>query len=112
MPDFNKLPYLLSSQGDNYYCPLVGCVDIDYDLTGFDLEVYPHPKPTNWNQCQIACERQPECYFWTWDPTKTPDSCFFKNQMAIQGRKEKSLIISGTKFCSSNFFPILIIVLQ
>jgi hypothetical protein len=78
---------------------IAGCIEDKFDYTGDDIATTSAESALD---CQMQCEKNPKCQFWTWGKPSGSDvkKCFLKDH--IKERKENDDTTSGTKDCSSN----------
>ncbi|PFH35764.1 PAN domain-containing protein [Besnoitia besnoiti] len=80
-------------------CPAAqtDCFDLNIDYYGNDVQKVEDGSVATANECQWLCQRQPDCYFWTYLTDRR--FCYLKNFSAAGTRVPQTSAISGPKNC-------------
>jgi len=87
----------------NLFFLLVGCFENNIDYYQEDLS---NTNTITKEGCMKDCMDHQGCHFWTLDQHNTK-RCYLKKEGAINNRRVKNNIISGTKFCPGNFLLVV-----
>ena len=76
-----------------------GCFDENIDYESGSIATQTVMKAKTAQECQILCQKLPECFLWTWAKPEhqTPLACYLKNE--IERKMFNSATISGPKMC-------------
>ena len=76
------------------------CTELDTDFLGNDIQVngkWHIPNVKNSLECQLLCQEESSCEFWTYGLTVISGNCHLKTSAGV--RKPHRGLISGKKFC-------------